>query len=133
MNTSEAEDSMLDCSAGAPPAVAGASRPRFGSVTIRNRGRLPHWEFPGYNLSEAPHSWKSFTAKSANRILGLSGSPWQREYYDHLIQDEAELRRAIRYMGQNPEKANLKPWKWVWGWGQDAPTTAAGTAALRRP
>jgi hypothetical protein len=31
-------------SAGVPPAVAGASRPRFGEVTIRNRGRLPHWE-----------------------------------------------------------------------------------------
>ncbi len=34
----------LDRSAGVPPAVAGASRPRFGEVTIRNRGRLPHWE-----------------------------------------------------------------------------------------
>ena len=31
-----------DCSAGVPPAVAGASRPRFGEVTIRDRGRLPH-------------------------------------------------------------------------------------------
>ena len=31
-------------SAGVSPAVAGASRPRFGSVTIRERGRLPHWE-----------------------------------------------------------------------------------------
>ncbi|MBI2682448.1 MAG: transposase [Acidobacteriales bacterium] len=34
----------FDRSAGVPPAVAGASRPRFGSVTIRDRGRLPHWE-----------------------------------------------------------------------------------------
>jgi REP element-mobilizing transposase RayT len=33
-----------DCSAGVPPAVSGASRPRFGEVIIRNRGRLPHWE-----------------------------------------------------------------------------------------
>ncbi len=31
-------------SAGVSPAVAGASRPRFGAVTIRDRGRLPHWE-----------------------------------------------------------------------------------------
>ncbi len=35
---------MQDRSAGVPPAVAGATRPRFGQVTIRNRGRLPHWE-----------------------------------------------------------------------------------------
>ena len=33
-----------DSSAGVPPAVAGASRPRFGEVTIRDRGRFPHWE-----------------------------------------------------------------------------------------
>jgi len=31
-------------SAGVSPAVAGVSRPRFGSVTIRDRGRPPHWE-----------------------------------------------------------------------------------------
>jgi hypothetical protein len=35
---------LLDCSAGVPPAVSGASRPRFGEVKIRDRGRLPHWE-----------------------------------------------------------------------------------------
>src|SRR6185312_3927754 len=34
-----------DRSAGVPPAVAGASRPRFGAITIRDRGRLPHWEY----------------------------------------------------------------------------------------
>jgi REP element-mobilizing transposase RayT len=31
-------------SAGVSPAVAGASRLRFGEVRIRDRGRLPHWE-----------------------------------------------------------------------------------------
>jgi hypothetical protein len=35
------------CTAGGPPAVAGAARPRWGSITIRDRGRLPHWEFEG--------------------------------------------------------------------------------------
>ena len=33
-----------DRSAGVPPAGARASRPRVWEVTIRNRGRLPHWE-----------------------------------------------------------------------------------------
>jgi hypothetical protein len=37
----------LDSSAGVPPAVAGASGPRFGEVSIRDRGRLPHWEKRG--------------------------------------------------------------------------------------
>src|ERR1700756_448564 len=37
----------LDRGAGVPPAVAGASRPRFGSVKIHDRGHLPHWEKEG--------------------------------------------------------------------------------------
>jgi REP element-mobilizing transposase RayT len=229
------EPEPQDRSAGVPPAVAGASRPRFGSVQIRDRGHLPHWEkegaayfitfrladslpksvfdrieserqailrtaqqlrrplssdetkklqrlsaqitehhldhgtgscylrnpviaekvrgalfhfhdnryrlfawcimpnhvhvvfkaFPGHTLSEIVHSWKSFTAKSANQILGGRGPFWQREYYDHLIRDEVELKRAIRYIAANPEKANLKNWKWVWVCGQNARTTAA--------
>ena len=222
-------------SAGVPPAVAGATSPRFGSVHIRDRGHLPHWEkegatyfvtfrlasslpksvferiesekqailrtanqlrrplsfdetkkiqrlsaqiiehcldqgagcchlhnsaiadavaatlrhfdekryrifawcimpnhvhvvfktFPGHTLSEIVHSWKSFTAKAANRITGQRGSFWQREYYDHLVRDQVELERAISYVAANPQKANLKNWKWVWLCGQDARTTAA--------
>jgi hypothetical protein len=36
-----------DRSAGVPPAVAGATSPRFGTVQIRDRGHLPHWEREG--------------------------------------------------------------------------------------
>jgi len=226
-------------SAGVPPAVAGASRPRFGTVTIRNRGRLPHWEldaglyfvtfrladslpaqvleefrserqsilatatqlgrelsadekkqiarlfstkierhldagagscllarpqiaqlvadairhfdaeryrllawcvmpnhvhvvlrlFPGQELEAVIHSWKSFTAKQVNRILTRSGVLWGREYYDHLIRDGDQLGCIIRYVTNNPTKAGLKDWVWVWG--QDAPTTAGETPAIR--
>ncbi|HTW57214.1 MAG TPA: transposase [Terriglobales bacterium] len=230
-------------SAGVPPAVAGASRPRFGEVTIRDRGHLPHWEkdaatyfitfrladslpksvldrieserqaivgtanqmhralspderkklqrlsspiieqyldsgagacplqnplvaeevaltlchfhgkryrliarcvmpnhvhvvvklFPGQALAAVVHSWKSFTAKQANRILGRQGAFWQREYYDHLIRGEAELERAIGYVAENPEKASLKSWKWVWVCGRDARTTAAEDGGATKP
>ena len=224
-----------DRSAGVPPAVAGASRPRFGEVRIHNRGRLPHWEqdaatyfitfrladslpapvlegieserqaivktayqlhrdlstderrkiqqlstpviekfldngkgachlrnpaiaeevansllhfnekryrlfawcvmpnhvhvvarlFPGQTLATVVHSWKSFSAKHANQVLGSHGIFWQREYYDHLIRSESEFERAIRYVQENPAKAGLKNWKWVWMCGRDARTTAA--------
>jgi REP element-mobilizing transposase RayT len=227
-----------DRSAGVSPAVAGASRPRFGDVKIRDRGHLPHWEkegatyfitfrladslpksvldrisseretivktaiqlrrnltadetkkiqklstriveqyldngagachlrrpeiasiaadalghfdnkkyrlfawcvmpnhvhvvvrlLPGNKLADVVHSWKSFTAKRANELLGRSGSFWQREYYDHLIRDEQELERAIRYVGANPAKAGLRDWKWVWGCGRDARMTAGEDA-----
>jgi REP element-mobilizing transposase RayT len=234
---------VLDRSAGVPPAVAGASRPRFGEVTIHDRGRLPHWEkesatyfvtfrlhdslpksileridseresivktakqldrelslserkkiqklstkvieqhldhgagacnlkhppianvvadtlrhfdnqryrlfvwcimpnhvhmvfriFPAHSLADVIHSWKSFTAKRANILLNSSGSFWQREYYDHLLRDEVEFERAVRYVAENPEKAGLRNWRWVWVGGWDAHPTAGGTPALRKP
>jgi REP element-mobilizing transposase RayT len=232
-----------DRSAGAPSAVAGASRPRFGEVTIRTRGRLPHWEkesatyfitfrladslpkslldritsereaiiktanqlhrnlspderkklqslstpivekfldsgagachlqkpaiaaevadtlchfddqryrlfawcvmpnhvhvvarlLPGQTLATVVHSWKSFTAKRANALLGREGAFWQREYYDHLIRNQNEFERAMNYVADNPAKANLKDWKWVWVCGRDAPTTAAEDGSATKP
>lgn len=210
-----------DRSAGFQPAVLGASRPQFGSVTIRDRGYLPHWEaegacyfitfrladslpsavsqamhaerqllatsaarrdlleverrraqklssrrlealldegsgscplrnpavaeivsnalrfwkdkryrllawvvmpnhvhvvlklFPGEKLASIVHSWKSFTAREANRALRRRGEFWEREYYDHLIRNENELQRAVDYVQRNPSAAGLTPWEWV--------------------
>src|SRR2546426_7959993 len=59
------------------------------------------------------HSWKSFSAQGANRLLGRSGSFWQREYFDHLVRNEASLSRIIRYVQENPQKAGLRDWPWV--------------------
>jgi REP element-mobilizing transposase RayT len=65
-------------------------------------------------LAGVLHSWKSFSAKAANRILGQSGEFWQREYYDHLIRDADEFDRALKYVKENPGKAGLENWPWVW-------------------
>ena len=88
---------------------------------------------PGQALAAVVHSWKSFTAKRANTILGLHGTFWQREYYDHLIRNEDELERATGYVAANPEKAKLKNWKWVWVCGRDARTTAAEDGGATKP
>ncbi|OHB65219.1 MAG: hypothetical protein A2Y76_06090 [Planctomycetes bacterium RBG_13_60_9] len=69
--------------------------------------------FESYNLADILHSWKSFTAKEANRQLGVAGSFWQEEYYDHLIRDEEDFNHQLSYLFQNPERAGLKAWPWV--------------------
>src|SRR5438094_4003491 len=66
-----------------------------------------------YTLSEILHTWKSFTANRANRLLDRSGKFWQPESYDHLIRGEQDLRNQIRYVLENPQKAGLKSWPWV--------------------
>jgi len=64
-------------------------------------------------LERILHSWKSFTAKRANELLGRTGVFWQREYYDRIIRDEEDLERTIEYVLENPEKAGLVGWPWV--------------------
>ena len=66
-----------------------------------------------HSLAEIVHSWKSFSAKGINRAMERRGAFWQREYYDHLIRDERDLRRTVKYVLENPVKANLKQWAWV--------------------
>jgi Rad3-related DNA helicase/REP element-mobilizing transposase RayT len=66
----------------------------------------------GHDLPGILHSWKSFTALKANRLLSRSGEFWQPEYYDHLVRDPNELVHAIEYAWTNPEQVGLKDWKW---------------------
>lgn len=68
----------------------------------------------GHGLSAILHSWKSFTAKAANRTLGRTGVFWQEEYYDHLIRDADDYAHARQYGMNNPAKAGLNNWRWVW-------------------
>ncbi len=78
-----------------------------------------------HELPEILHSWKSFTAKQANKVLDHSGLFWQDEYYDHLIRNEEDFHRTIEYVISNPEHAGLYDWPWVGlqktTQGQDAP------------
>ena len=69
--------------------------------------------FPRHELSNILHSWKSFSAKEANRILGRQGAFWQTEPHDHLIRDQADFVHAVSYVLENPARAGLKNWRWV--------------------
>lgn len=62
---------------------------------------------PISSLSEIMHSWKSFTAKEANRYYRRSGRFWQAEYFDRAIRDEQHWRDAVEYIHNNPVKAGL--------------------------
>ncbi|HTQ10550.1 MAG TPA: carbamoyl-phosphate synthase large subunit [Fimbriimonadaceae bacterium] len=68
---------------------------------------------PGHDLSSILHSWKSFTSKAINKVMGRSGELWLSESYDHLIRDEADYDHAVRYVLENPSKAGLRDWPWV--------------------
>ena len=56
---------------------------------------------PGHELEDILHSWKSFTSKRINRLVGRSGAVWQHESYDRLVRDSLEFARTGRYIRNN--------------------------------
>lgn len=70
----------------------------------------------GNALGGIVHSWKSFSAKQANRILGRSGAFWHKDYFDRFIRDEGHLVRTIAYVENNPVKAGLVSLSSTWRW-----------------
>lgn len=60
------------------------------------------------SLSEVLQRIKSGTAHLANALLGLEGAFWQRESYDHLVRDQADLDAHLEYIRANPGRAGLR-------------------------
>lgn len=89
---------------------------------------------PAFQLSTIVHSWKSFTAKEANKLLKRAGTFWQPEYIDRTIRDERHLASAIWYVHANPVKAGLAARAEDWPFSSASrfvgETKAAETAAL---
>jgi REP element-mobilizing transposase RayT len=68
------------------------------------------------SLDAIMKSLKGYTAWESNRALGRKGTFWEQESYDHVVRDEAEFERVVRYTLENPVKAGLvkgwREWKW---------------------
>src|SRR5213596_144521 len=62
----------------------------------------------GQALADILHSWKSFSAKAINELLGRKGQLWQDESYDRIVRDWNELVGYRDYILHNPEKAKLR-------------------------
>ena len=75
----------------------------------------------GHRLPDLVRSWKTFTARKINELLGRSGALWARDYFDRYIRDEGHLADARAYVRNNPVQAGLcdAPEQWPWssaGW-----------------
>ena len=69
-----------------------------------------------HSLSGVVHSWKSYTAKQANKLLGRSGPFWHADYFDRFMRDEGHFVTTLEYIHGNPVKAGLcrDPSAWEW-------------------
>jgi DNA polymerase III subunit alpha len=70
-----------------------------------------------HKLYEILHSWKSFSAKEANKALNRTGEFWQDESFDHIVRDESSLEKFSSYIQENPKKAGLRQNEFLLGCG----------------
>jgi REP element-mobilizing transposase RayT len=62
---------------------------------------------PGHRLGDIVRSWKTFSARAANTIIGQSGRFWHHDYFDRYVRDDTHLEAAIAYAEGNPVDAGL--------------------------
>ena len=56
-------------------------------------------EYIGMFKSLTLHQWR----KICNREGRLMGSVWQRNYYEHVLRNEADYKEKLRYIQENPD------------------------------
>jgi REP element-mobilizing transposase RayT len=69
------------------------------------------WDVP---LVKLINGWKGKSSRAANILLRRNGQFWQEDYYDTLVRDAEQLRKAVRYTEQNPVKAFLSKTAFEW-------------------
>jgi REP element-mobilizing transposase RayT len=71
------------------------------------------WDAPLWKLIG---NWKGKSSRYANLVLHRHGQFWQQDYFDTLARDIEHLKKAIRYIEQNPAKACLTRDSCQWRW-----------------
>ena len=80
----------------------------------------------GFPLAEIVRSWKAYTARWANEILGRNGPFWMRDYHDRRIRNEKHMNQAVAYVRNNPVKAGLCERAEDWPWSSAAEPRTSG-------
>ena len=76
-----------------------------GLLLIEAPAGLSKTEFPRKPLGRLLGAFKMITAKQVNLMRGLAGVPlWQRNYFEHIVRDEAAYLKIVEYIRTNPKK-----------------------------
>ena len=81
---------------------------------------------PTRHMGTVLRLWKSFTAREANKLLGMTGQPfWEHENYDTVVTTADALSRHLHYVLSNPVVCRLATtWK-AWPGNYCAPRLLA--------
>jgi putative transposase len=88
---------------------------------------------PTIALPRIMKSLKGITARRANAMLTLTGTPfWQEESYDHLVRDEHEFKKISHYIEENPVRAGLVKTSSDHRWSSAAEATRGSAPQLTK-
>lgn len=73
----------------------------FEWCIIPNHVHLLCKTYPEWNLDHIIHSWKSFTAHKANKILNRTGPFWMPDYFDRYIRNQEHFLKTAEYIRNN--------------------------------
>ena len=79
----------------------------ISSVVMPNHVHMVFVQNNESPLEKLVRSWKSFTSRRINSLMGREGSLWQRDYFDRLVRNEKHFANCLRYIRRNPAKARL--------------------------
>ena len=87
-------------------------------LKLIHKDNINHKKTNTYPLADALRLIKGSTARKCNLILKRNGPFWHHESYDHVVRNEKELNRIIKYILNNPFKAGLaknrNDWKHIY-------------------
>lgn len=79
-----------------------------GFVLMPNHVHLVARALSDWQIEEVLKSWKGFTSRQINQILGLKGQLWQEDNWNRVIRDEEHWLKVMRYIANTPAKASLR-------------------------
>jgi putative transposase len=84
-------------------------------VVMNDHVHVLVYPFPGCELKQLLHSWKSYTANQLQRRFGRPGRVWLDESFDRVVRDENELMQKLYYILNNPFKrwSEIQHYDWV--------------------
>jgi len=88
--------------------IVGAKHlPQFPNASPLRSSQPPHGTQPA-SLAAIVQNFKSVSARKINLARGTPGAPvWQRNYYEHIVRNQADLQRIREYVANNPLKWDL--------------------------
>ena len=86
---------------------------RISSIVMPNHVHVLFVQNAESSLQKILQSWKSYSARMINPMVGNEMPLWQRDYFDRLVRDSRHFANCVRYIRRNPAKANLTAGEYV--------------------